>query len=270
MSLEFTDTTLQTQEPLATFKNFDELGKSYVELHNKVATGDVSILPEDVRKDPTISNYKNIVEIAKGLIETKKLVGQIKKPPESPDKYSFTALQNLHKGLSDVPGTQKALAIMFHKAGLDNDKADQLQQMILTGLSTGFVKNDETRAVQAKEAETTLRSEWKENYDKNYGNVENVLKRIGLEDLVTDLKGNPKRLAGFHKLTSLLSEDSLGKLGEGGGGGKDTKSKEGAQARIKEIMNTPELRTILADGKNPKHKDMVKEWNQLSLDAYAT
>jgi len=269
--IEFQDEALRTAEPLKTFDGPDALGKAYLELHGKVSSGDVSLLPEDLRKDPTVANYKNISEVAKGLIETKKLVGQIKKPPETPDGYKFTEMKDLHKGLSDVAGTRKALATMFHKAGIDNDKADQLQQMILTGLSVGFQKNDETRAAQAKETETQLRSEWKDNYDKNYNNVENTLKRLGLEDLASDLKGNPKRLVAFHKLTSVLSEDTLkGLEGTGSGGGKDTKSKEGATARIKEIMGSPELRAALADEKNPKHKEIIKEWNEVNQAAYAS
>jgi len=91
----FTDTTLATAEPLKAFTDPDALGKAYLELHGKMTNGDISVIPEDLRKDPTISNYKNISEVAKGLIETKKLVGQIKKPPETADGYKLTPMQNL-------------------------------------------------------------------------------------------------------------------------------------------------------------------------------
>ena len=270
MSIEFADTALATAEPLKTFDSPDALGKAYLDLHGKVSTGDISILPEDIRKDPTVQRYKNIVDLSKGLIEANKVIGGIKKAPEKAEDYKFTTLQNLHKNLGDVSTTTKALATMFHKVGLDNDKADQLQQMILTGLSTGFQKSDENRAAKARETETALRADWKDKYDTNYKNVENVLKLIGLEDLVPDLQGNSKRLASFYKLTSLLSEDSLkGLEGSGGGGGKDTKTKEGAKARIDEIMKNPELRAQLSDEKNPKHKEMVAEWKAINEAAYA-
>lgn len=265
MAIEFTDTNLATAEPLKAFQTVDDLGKSYAELHGKVTNGDISILPEDLRKDPTIANYKNVNEVAKALVETKKLVGQIKKAPENPDGYKFTQLQNLHQGLTNVGETQKTLAQMFHKAGLDNEKADQLQQMILSGLSTGLSKNEEARKSKSQEMETKLRQDWGANYDKNLNNVKNVMERAGLKALAAKVNEDPETLVGFHKLTSLLSEDSIGRLGESAST-VDTKTREGSQKRIKEIMDSSELRAALADEKNPKHKDVKKEW----MDAHAT
>lgn len=269
--ITFETAELNTNETLKPFETPDALAKSYLELQGKVSSGDLSIIPEDVRKDPTVQRYKNIPDLARGLIEANKVIGGIKKAPEKPEDYKFTTLQNLHKNLGDVGGTVKALANMFHKVGLDQDKADQLQQAILTGLSTGFQRSDEARATKAKETETALRADWKDKYDTNYKNVENVLKLIGLEDLVPDLQGNPKRLAGFHKLTALLSEDSLKGLETNTNqSNKDIKSKEGAKARIDEIMKSPELRAQLSDEKNPKHKEMVTEWKAINEAAYAT
>lgn len=267
----FTDTTLATAEPLKSFTDTDSLGKAYLELHGRVSSGDISVLPEEVRKDPTIANYKNLSEVAKGLIETKKLVGQIKKPPETADGYKLTPLQNLHKGLSNVEGTQKALAQLSHKYGLHQDQADGLQKDILTLLSGSLSKNDEIRAENSKKVETELRGKWGSDYEKNYNNVKNVLERIGLNDLVGDLSGNATRLAGFHKLTALLSEDSIANLGgESQGGGDPKTNAEGLESlkKFNEEVSAEGRKHPFLDDKNPKHKESIKKYNDLMKVAY--
>lgn len=269
--IEFTDTALVTAEPLKNFENSDALGKAYLELHGKVSSGAMDLVPEEIRKDPIVSRYKNITESHKALIEANKIISGIKKAPETPDGYKFTEIQNLHKGLTNLEDTKKGLQQMFHKVGLDNDKADALQTMILTALSTGLGKGDEARLLKSKETETKLRGEWKENYDKNFNNVKNVLERIGLTDLVDDLSGNATRLAGFHKLTSLLSEDSIGRLGGEGGGEGDPKTNAEGLAALKtfndEVTSKGRLHPLL-DDKNPEHKKAVEKYNKLMKIAY--
>ena len=75
--IEFMDASLATQEPLKGFDNSDALGKAYLELHGKVSSGDISLLPEDIRKDPIVSRYKNINESHKALIEANKIITNI-------------------------------------------------------------------------------------------------------------------------------------------------------------------------------------------------
>ena len=269
MSLEFTDTALI--EPLKDYQDIDSLGKATLELRNKISSGSIDLLPEDVRKDPIVSRYKNLPEMAKGLIEANKIISGIKKAPETPEGYKFTELQNLHKGLTNIDETKKGLQQMFHKVGLDNDKADALQTMILTALSTGLGKNDETRVAKSKETETKLRGEWGENYDKNFNNVKNVLERVGLTDLAGDLSGNPSRLASFHKLTSLLSEDSIGKLGVDSTSNAEPKTNAEGLAALKvfnEEVTAKGRSHPLLDDKHAEHKKTVEKYNKLMAVAY--
>jgi hypothetical protein len=267
IAVEYTDA-------VKTFETPNDLAKAYHELNTKVSSGDISLLPEDIRKDPIISRYKNINESSKALIEANKIISGIKKAPETPEGYKFSELQNLHKGLTNIDETKKGLALMFHKVGLDNEKGDALQQMILTALSTGLGKNDENRAAKSKEVETKLRGEWGVNYDKNFGNVKNVLERIGLGDLVTDLAQNPQRIAGFHKLTSLLSEDSIANLGaEGSGSGGEPKTNAEGLAALKtfnEEVTAKGRSHPLLDDKNPEHKKTVEKYNKLMNIVYGT
>ena len=261
MPVQFENTELQTAEPLKSFETPDDLGKAYLDLHGKVSSGDVSIINEDLRKDPSMT-FKNVNDLAKSYIETKKLVGSIKKPPEKPDGYKFTQLQNLHPGLKNVLETQKVLAAIFHEAGLHNESADIVQTKVLTLLSNGLQKSDEARQAHAKETETALRAEWKENYDRNKDTVEKVLSKAGAEDLAKTIGGNPVALKAMHKITALLSEDSIGKLGDIGP--QNITDKGIALKRIQEMITYKEH--LDKDGKvktGPEYDKFMEEWKRL-------
>jgi len=268
MSIEFTDTTLA--EPLKGYESVDALGKAHVELQNRIASGDIGILPEDLRKDPTVAKYKNVVELAKGHIEAQKLVGTIKHAPAKVEEYKFTTLKDLHAGISSE-GTQKFLATRLHALDIDQDRADKLQQDIIMGLHNGMVQADKARADKAKEVETALRNEWADKYDTNKANIENVFKRLGLDDFGKGISGDPVKLKAIHKLTSLLSEDSIGKLGANTSTSVDTKTKEGAKKALDELMSD-----IVKTGKthafnDEKHKDhvaTVKKYHELTEVAF--
>lgn len=269
MPVAFETPELRGAEALKSFENNDALGKAYLDLHGKVSSGDVSIISEELRKDPSLASFKNVNDIAKSYVETKKLVGSIKKPPETADGYKFTALQNTHPGLKDVPGTQKILGAILHEAGVPNDGADLVQQKIITLLSNALVKQDEARKVKGQEVETALRGEWKENYDKNKQTVETVLKRAGAEELAASIGGNPVALRAMAKITALLSEDSIGKLE--GGSAQNITDKQQAEKRIQEIIKENNTaKGALLDEKHKDHAKVKEEWDRLHKVAYGT
>ena len=267
--IAFESPELQSNESFKGFADQDSLGKAYVELQGRVANGDVTILSEDLRKDPTVANYKNINEIAKGLIETKKLVGQIKKAPASPTDYKFSPVTGTHKGIA-VEATQKTLAELFHKAGLHGEQADIMQQGLLASLSKGLQANDDARSAKAKEVETSLRNEWGGNYDKNFNNIVNVLKNSGAEELASTIGGDPKTLKAMAKITALLSEDSIGKLG----GSTDSGSPNTSEGALKALQSFNEDvqkqggKHPWIDAKHPDHAKTKAAYNKLFEVAY--
>jgi hypothetical protein len=266
---------IQTEyaESVKSFETPNDLAKAYHELNARAASGDISLVGEEARKDPALSTFKNVNDLAKSFIETKKLVGTIKHAPAKVEEYKFTALKDLHPGVAkSVEATQKFIATRLHALDIDNDRADKLQQDILMGLHNGMVQQDKVRADKAKEVETALRGEWLENYDKNKANVENIFKRLGLEDYGKEISGDPIKLKAMHKLTSLLSEDSIGKLGDNTSTSVDTKTKEGAKKALDELMSD-----IVKTGKthpfnDEKHKDhvaTVKKYHELTEVAFS-
>ena len=181
MPISFETPELQTSEALKSFENPDALAKSYLDLQGKVNSGDVSLLPEEIRKDPSIAKFKNVTDVAKSYVEAQKLLGGIKHAPAKVEEYKFTALKDLHAGVAGgAEQTQKFIAQLLHGQDIDNDRADKIQQAILMGLHQSFTKRDAERVEKNKQIETELRGSWGSEYDKNKMNVENIFKRLGL------------------------------------------------------------------------------------------
>ena len=252
---------LSAHEALKGFQDTDSLGKAYVDLHGKVAAGDVSLINEELRKDPSLATFKNVNDIAKSYVETKKLVGAIKHAPAKPEEYKFTQLQNVHPGLKVEP-TQAFLAAQLHALDIDGERADKLQQAIIGALDKGLKGNDEARKAKGLEVETALRAEWKGDFEKNKDMVEKVLTRVGAADLAKTVGGDPVALKAVHKIVSLLSEDSIGRLGDAGT--QNITDKTAAQARIQEMIKNREHLT--KEGKVKTGADFDKfneEWQRL-------
>lgn len=258
---------LQSNETLKSFDSADSLAKSYLELDSKFKSGSIDVLPEEIRKDPAISVFKNVSELAKGYVETKKMVGGIKKAPDKSDDYKFTSLQNLHPNLKS-DGITSALKGVFHKAGLHNEAADVVQQEVLSILSQGMAKSDQDKTELIKKNETSLRQEWGADYDKKLDQVAKILARAGGDEAIKNtsevaksLGGSPMLLKALGKIVGLLSEDSIGSLGDTGD--KPVNDKVQAQARISEIINMKPNPII--DEKHPDHKKVKEEWDNLHL-----
>lgn len=261
-------------ESVKTFETPNDLAKAYHELNARASTGDLSLIPEDIRKDPSISKFKSVTDVAKSYVEAQKLLGGIKHAPAKVEEYKFTSLKDLHPGVGKgAENTQKFLANLFLANDIDNDRADKLQQAVLLGLHQAMVKQDTDRIEKGKVVETELRNKWAADYDKNKANIENIFKRIGLEEYGKEISSDPIKLQGIHRLTSLLSEDSIGKLGEGGSSGIDVNTKEGASKALQEFNAACQKegsKHPFFDDKNAKHKETVEYYNKLMEKAFGT
>lgn len=272
--LEQLPVEMQSNEAFKDMPDTGALATKYLELRNQVSSGDISLLPEDLRKDPSLANFKNVNDLGKSYIETKKMVGQIKKAPDTADGYKFTPLEGLDADFKSAPDLQKTLAGIFHKAGIPNDQADVVQREVMATLSGGIVKGKEQRATLAKDNETKLRQEWGPDFDKNFNQIQNVIMRVAGEegikavgDLGAALKSNVTALNIMHKLVSRLSEDSISSLGEIPKTGSP--NKESAVKRINEMIQDKGIGKALTDERNPDHAKFTKEWNELNKAAYA-
>ena len=215
MSL-FTDEALSTNEAFKGMATADDLGKAYLGLHSKVSGGSIELLPEEMRKDPTIANYKTISDMAKGLVETKKLVGTIKRPPETADGYKFNPVEGLPANFN-LEAMDKEFKDFAFKSGMDVDTAAKARGNYYTMMAMRMKQAEEQKLARIQANETALRAEWGADYDKNLNAVTKMLASADPE-LAAELapviaKNVPKALKGFSKIANLLGEDALRSLG---------------------------------------------------------
>lgn len=266
---------LQGNEALKGFADTDSLGKAYLDLQGKVTGGSLDLLPEEMRKDPAISVFKTLPELAKGYVETKKMVGGIDKAPEKPDGYKFTPMANLNADLKTEPILNQFKGI-FHKAGLGPKAADIVQQEVLGVLSNGMAQSQQAKKDLALKNETSLRQEWGGEFDKKFDSVVKVLTTAGGNEAIAEteavskaLKGSPVLLKALGKIVGLLSEDSIGSLGAGVTPEiTDAKTAQDAIVKMNQEINIQGKKHPFHDEKHPDHQKTKDEMAKLFKVAY--
>ena len=272
MVIETLSPDLQNHEALKGFNAPDELGKSYADLHTKVSSGSIELLPEDLRKDPSLASFKTVGDVAKSYIETKKLVGTIKRPPATPKDYKFTAVDGLHPSVKTSEGFQAYLAEGAHKLGLAEDQTDGVHKLALGYLSTLTQQAEKTREEGRQKNEAALKQEWGADYDKNFNGVVRMLTKAGGEDLIKELapalKNAPLALKAFARIAGLLSEDSINLLD--GGKIQQPEGDEKEFNALREALRTNDPKHPLNDSKNPQHHATRERYTKLSIEHFKT
>jgi len=269
MTLEFTAPELQTNEALKGFASNDDLAKAYLDLNTKVSTSDISLIPEDIRRDPNISKYKNLIELSRGVVEANKLIGTIKRPPAKPEDYKFLPPDGLHASLKPGEKFNTYFAQMAYKRGLDSETAAELYKDMLGYLSTEFANNDKAEEEKFKLNDTKLHEEWGDKYDEKFNSVKNLLMKIGGQELV-DMLGLDKKFGNvplavgkFAKVAELLSEDSLKNLGQ-----SELTPHETNMAKLfeqySEAVRTNDKKHPLMNENDIKHGEAVAMWTKLN------
>ena len=272
MPITYEDSALGTNEAVKSFEKTDDLAKAYLDLHGKVAAGSIDLLPEEVRKDSSISPFKTVADVAKGYIETKKLVGSIKRPPADAAGYKFSNVDGLDPNLKPDAGFQKMISEEALKAGLPMEHADFAHKVAMTFLNQRILEQKKIQEEKFKTNSAALKQDWGADYEKNIKNVERVFKQIGGDEMLAAVGGTlanaPVALKGFAKLVSLLSEDSIQSLGghEGDGGATDAEEKEYQEYRT--ALQTQDLKHPYFNEKLPGHMKSVERFTYLNKRHY--
>ncbi len=225
--------TLTAEQDFAGFKTVGDLAKGFTEAKGKAASvGTLESIPEEVRKDPNIAKYKSLEELAKGHLETVKLVGRkgVIVPtenatpeekaaffnsigrPEKADGYKLTPVENLHKSVQITPESSKAYFDVAHRLGLTQAQADGLNKWYLESVSGGLAKQDQATEAMANEAATKLRQEWGPDFGVNLARANKLIQKFGGKDGTAafgDLGNNPAVLKVLASIGKKMSEDTI-------------------------------------------------------------
>lgn len=259
--LQFDLPDYQTNETFKQFDSTDALGKAYLDLDTRVKSGGIDLLPEDIRKDPAIARYKSLPELAKGLVETQKMVGGIEKAPEKPEGYKLTSMTGLHANLK-AEGIVKSLLPIIHSAGLGNSQADKVQQGLLTTLSTMMVQQEQTKKDNFVKNETTLRGEWGTDFDARMDKLVKTWKSVGGSGNVKETSLD--NIKALNKLVGFISEDALKSLGEPAQGPitDATAAQKEIDKYMQEITGKGKSHPYFND-RDPGHEDAKKKMHDL-------
>lgn len=211
-------------------------------------------LPEELRSEESIKNFKDVADLTKGFVETKKMVGNAiripkadAKPeefdafyarlgrPETPDKYEFTRPQ-VPENVKYDEEMETAFKGMAHKAGLSPRQA----QALLEGYNEMQVKRLSGYTGQMEQGIAALKKEWGANYEKQIGLASRVVKEVGGEEMINLLNetglGNHPTLVKFFAKLGAESADPGFIIGEDH---HDAASQDAIKLKINEIMNDP-------------------------------
>lgn len=252
------------------------------------------VFPEDVRmieaKDapgtkvvnPILEKYKTPGELIKGVSEMNELIGRkgviLPKEgdvkdwdrfyneigrPETPEKYKFTEVKDLHPGVKVTPEATIGWAKVAHSFGMPQAMADNVNQWYLKVMDS-TMKNLEAAGLKARQdGETSLRAQWKENYDTNFKAAQQAIKSFGNDSVLNklgNLASDPEIVAMFYNIGKKITPDTTNAGGTGGGTGGEVKNVEQAKARLEEIKSMfSDPKSPLMDANHKDHEKVVKE-----------
>ena len=216
-------------------------------------------LPPELQSNETLKQYKTVADLAKGMVETKSLVGssiripsenagpddraaflekltsrvpELMKRPDPNDPEFWTTFgtpkepseYTVPEGVTLPDGTEATLREVMHAAKLSRSQA---QSMLA---EMGRRGQEVTRAQQEAQeaAERALRAEWGSAYEQRSAMVKKITEQFGVQ-------GDPRKVYDIAK--SLLSgEREFLKQPEGSPGITPAEAKR----QIEEIENNPE------------------------------
>jgi|TARA_R110000824_G_scaffold113679_1_gene263523 hypothetical protein len=246
-------------------------------------------LPEDMRDNPSLKDFKDTSGLAKAFLDTKGLVGEMSGRVTIPgndagaDDWNtfYTKIGRPEKAedyeinLPDLPGqtwSEDAISDFktnMHKLGMTPTQI----QGNLDWYMGGFQKEVENSAAAMAEASgesiKTLRKEWGGEYDSNMGKVDNALKVYFGEEEAEVIRrlsaGQPGLMKSLADIGSSISEDRIPNR-TGNGSSAAILNREDALAKIKELQSDPQ--SAYMDGKHPNHRQAVEEVTDLYRVAY--
>lgn len=225
------------------------------------------LLPEDLRAEPSLKDFKDVGGLAKSYIETKRMVGtdKIAKPqenwtekewgsfwdtvgrPADATKYDLK-LPDAPEGVQVDQESVKAAVEMFHKAGLTKAQA----QNLANGWLTRQFEIAKTKATQdaaaIKAVEDELKKDWGEQYPARAAAAKKAMLHIAskspkLREAVERKMADPK-FGDDPDVLRLWAElgEELMESGEirGGGGAPLGFTPEQASNQLAEKMKDPE------------------------------
>lgn len=240
-----------------------------------------SVLPEELRDDPSFKNIKTFPALAKSYRDAQKLVGAEKVAlpgknatkeeydaffnklgrPETADKYQFQKPEKLPEGVNWNEEQLKVFKSKAHEAGLTQKQFEELVNWHTGVVAQGLEKMNEDKVQAQQDSIKELQKSWGSAFNQELEKARRAAALFGsLEDFeAMGVADNPKFLQFLAKVGSTISEDRMR--------GHDTMMVPvDAKAKIAEIQGNKEHPYHIKD--HPGHEMAVQEMKKLFSQAY--
>ena len=239
-----------------------------------------SNLPEDLKSDPTLSNFKDVESLAKTVVHQQKVLGsRIPIPktdeermevynklgrPEAADKYEVNVPENYSAFFTQDQISQ--FKNVAHQMGLNQQQVEGLVNYQMESIKNQGDMYASQVDVQRQESEAMLKKEWGYDYDAQVRNAKRAIEVYGdneIKELMNTEAGNhPAVVRLFARLGKDITED----MAQNTQNNTLASSPLDAKQEIQDTFNNPEH-----PYHNPRHKDhqpAVEKMRQLHEKVY--
>lgn len=238
-------------------------------------------LPEDLRNDPSLTPYQDLIGLAKSHVHAQKMIGRDKIPvpgkdatdddwntvysklgrPESPDKYDL----KLPEGVKPDDPHAMALKAMAHKAGMNPRQLQAVMDWMQTTTGEAAKTQKQVYEQEFNAGIDALKKEWGAAFDRELRRMDAAIEHFGGEELDAVLKhpGIPNKVRfalakALAKVGSTLAEDQM--RGGGNGQGMGMTPAE-MQAKVADLMASPAFNDVNHPGRAVairQYEDLMK------------
>lgn len=223
-----------------------------------------SSLPDELKNDATLQNFKDVESLAKTVVHQQKVLGSRIPIPKTDEEKSelYTKLGRPESGEAYdfiIPDTHKShfnedqvkeFRNVAHQIGLNNEQTKALIDFQVKSVDHEIQRQSTDLTVTKQATEDTLKKEWGYDYDKQVRNAQRALQVYGNEELNELMNGEagniPAVIKLFAKLGSEVTEDMA----------KNTQNNSLATSPLDAQS---EIDNIFSDAKDPYHDNMHKD-----------
>ena len=223
-----------------------------------------SSLPDELKNDATLQNFKDVESLAKTVVHQQKVLGsRIPIPktdeekselytklgrPESGEAYDFT-IPDTHKSHFNEDQV-KEFRNVAHQIGLNNDQTKALIDFQVKSVDHELQRRSTDLSVAKRDTEDLLKKEWGYDYDKQVRNAERALNVYGDDEIKqlmeSDAGNNPAVIKMFARLGQEVTEEMA----------KNTQNNSLATSPLDAQS---EIDNIFSDPKDAYHDNMHKD-----------
>ena len=223
-----------------------------------------SSLPDDLRNDATLQNFKDVESLAKTVVHQQKVLGNRIPIPKTDEERSelYTKLgrpETSEQYKIDIPETHKSyfqdenvtqFKNVAHQIGLNNDQVNALIDYQLKTIDNEVSTEPSKIAAERSNTESVLKKEWGYEYDKNVRAAQRALDVYGDDEIRqlmnTEAGNNPAVVKMFARLGAEVTEDMA----------KNTQNNSLATSPLDAQS---EIDSIFSNADDPYHNNMHKD-----------